>query len=204
METSRGEPGRKESTVIPRGTFRRRAKNFCHTKWLFKRTSERPMSTVLRMDNPSRILECTRIVFTLAKWTQRIVSSILQSGFCGTIIGGLQIAFLRHVRAWILDKSDRPQESFSAKQNAFHMSTGQNILKTAVGGIQDLLAEMIFASSFFAVAFQFENTRSISSRRFRLMNQSQMSISNTQRTHRNQYHAQKIKAPCIKQSNHAT
>ena len=47
----------------------------------------------------------------------------------------------------ILDKSDRPQEAFSVKQKAFHMSTGKNILKTAVYGIQDLLAEMIFASS---------------------------------------------------------
>ena len=52
------------------------------------------------------------------------------------------------MQEWILDKSDRPQESFSVKQNAFHMSTGKNILKTAVYGIQDVLAEMIFASFF--------------------------------------------------------
>ena len=47
----------------------------------------------------------------------------------GTANGGFKIAFLRHVQESILDKSDRPQESFSAKQNAFHMSTGKKYFK---------------------------------------------------------------------------
>ena len=71
----------------------------------------------------------------------------------GTANGGVKIAFLRQVLESFLDKPDRPQESFSAKQNAFHMSTGKNIKKTAVYGIQDLLAEMIFASSFLLLVF---------------------------------------------------